>query len=518
VKVIHKHRLHNADSVRRFQREVRALAQLNHPNIVKAFDAGQVNDVYFLVMEFVAGTDLSRRVRDQGPLPVAEACEFIRQAALGLQHAFEKGMVHRDIKPSNLLLTTQSPAVVKILDMGLARLEDVSGIDSSDTLTESGVVLGTPDYVSPEQIGDPRNADIRSDLYSLGCTFYQLLTGQPPFPGVTIGLKLLLHQSEEPIPLESINEEIPPEVAEVVRKLMAKQPHHRFQTPRELVIALGELLRSRRVQRPDPLANIHADSGVIPPPPRPRSRGSKRWWAVAGAALLGVVTVVAALFFHQPKPPQATSPIVPAPPPAESVRLPWHPRELVRILGDKRGRHWGKVNGVAWSLDGRFIVSAGDDGIRIWDSATLREKQFVPRPSPVIGIGFTDDGTLWSSDGGKIIEWQFRGEHPPVEKRSRNGDATCFSRDGRFALSSWSDVVLTDLKTNAILHKIPVGAQVGGAFSPDGKLAAWATDLNGGIELWELEKKKILNNFKKSEVCVRHLAFSPNRIAPRKPT
>ena len=164
--------------MRRFQREIQAAAALDHPNIVRAYDADQIGGTHLLVMECIEGaTDLAKLVKKNGPLPVAQACEYIRQAALGLQHAFERGMVHRDIKPANLLLTADGKTV-KILDMGLARLDRPSADgEASSTMTQEGAVMGTPDYIAPEQAMESHTVDIRADLYSLGCTFYYLLTG-----------------------------------------------------------------------------------------------------------------------------------------------------------------------------------------------------------------------------------------------------------------------------------------------------------------------------------------------------
>jgi serine/threonine protein kinase len=230
-----------------FMREVRAAARLMHPNIVTAYDANQIGDRHFMVMEYVDGPNLEQLVRSQGPLPVGQACDFIRQTALGLQFALENHMVHRDIKPANLLVqraggsARDSQCVVKILDFGLARLhqrdpDDESG--SNTILTKANTVMGTPDYLSPEQARDLHKVDIRSDLYSLGCTFYFLLTGQVPFPDGSTLEKLVRHGTEEARPVESFRKDIPLPVAAIVRRLMAKQPGERFQIPAELVAAL----------------------------------------------------------------------------------------------------------------------------------------------------------------------------------------------------------------------------------------------------------------------------------------
>jgi serine/threonine protein kinase len=225
-----------------FMREVRAAGKLMHPNIVTAHDANEIDGRHYLVMEFIDGPNLDQLVRDRGPLPVGLACDIVRQAASGLQCAFEQGMVHRDIKPSNLLLqrtgtTLSSGYLVKILDFGLARLGDTAEVGNNNTTT-SNVVMGTPDYLSPEQARDLHLVDIRSDLYSLGCTFYFLLTGQVPFPGGTTVEKLNRHTTDEPLPVEQLRPDLPQEVADIVQCLLAKNPVNRYQTPAELVMDL----------------------------------------------------------------------------------------------------------------------------------------------------------------------------------------------------------------------------------------------------------------------------------------
>lgn len=243
LKLIRPEKLNSANAVRRFQREVRAVAQLNHPHVVRAIDADTVGDALLLVMEFVDGTNFSKLVKNSGPLPILDACEFIRQAALGLQHAHEKGLVHRDIKPHNLLLTRDG--VVKILDMGLARLTTPDEHKSS-VMTQEGGFIGTPDYIAPEQAINSHTADIRADIYSLGCTFYYLLAGQVPFPEGFLTEKLLQHQFKEPLPLEQQRPDVPPVVAKIVGTMMAKKPANRYQTPAEVALALAALSVPRR--------------------------------------------------------------------------------------------------------------------------------------------------------------------------------------------------------------------------------------------------------------------------------
>jgi serine/threonine protein kinase len=238
LKVIRKERLDSPTAVHRFRREVRAVAALSHPNIVLAYDADQVGGTHLLVMEYVQGSDLAKLVKKVGPLPVAQACDLIRQAALGLQHAHERGLVHRDIKPHNLLLTAGGK-LLKILDLGLARLDRPAADGDSSSMTQEGAVMGTPDYIAPEQALESHTVDIRADLYSLGCTFYHLLTGRVPFPGGTFLEKITRHQVEDPTPVEQLRPEVPPAVAQVVRTLMAKKPEDRYQTPAEVAAALA---------------------------------------------------------------------------------------------------------------------------------------------------------------------------------------------------------------------------------------------------------------------------------------
>jgi len=251
LKVIRRDLTSKPEAVRRFHREIQSVAKLSHPNIVMAFDANQVGEIHYLAMEFVEGTDLGRLVKAKGPMKLREACDAIRQGAMGLQHAFERGLVHRDIKPTNLLRATQG-GLVKLLDMGLARLQEADADEDSSVnpiananahaaslQTQAGRILGTPDYIAPEQARNSHTVDIRADLYSLGCTFYYVLLGWPPFPGGSSIEKLVRHQTETPKPVEQIRSEVPPAVGAVIRKLLAKRPEERYQSPGELAAALA---------------------------------------------------------------------------------------------------------------------------------------------------------------------------------------------------------------------------------------------------------------------------------------
>jgi serine/threonine protein kinase len=270
--------------VERFHREVKAAGRLNHPNIVHAYDADRAGDNHFLVMEFVEGTTLARRVEQEGPLPVDEACDAVRQAARGLQRAHEHGMVHRDIKPHNLMQTPGGQ--VKVLDFGLARLvrEAIPPLSSAEErtpagavspgLTQLGMVMGTADFMAPEQAADAHAADIRADIYSLGCTLYYLFTGRPPFPEGTVLDKLIAHQQRTPRPLSDFRADVPADLERVLERMMAKDPAGRYQTPAEVADAL------RPFTVPQPV----------------RAVWSHRIWYLAAAAALLLVGIFAAAF------------------------------------------------------------------------------------------------------------------------------------------------------------------------------------------------------------------------------
>ncbi len=230
----------------RFLREVQSAAKLQHKNIVTAYSATRLGESIVLAMEFIDGQDLARMVKSRGPLPVVHACYFIYQAALGLQHAHERGMVHRDIKPANLIFALEGKkGVVKVLDFGLAKVTSEGQADSG--LTREGQMLGTPDFIAPEQIRDAQSADIRADIYSLGCTLYYLLTGGPPFRGDHLWDLYQAHFSMDAQPLNLVRPEVPVELAAVVAKMMAKEPGRRFQTPGEVAQALTSFFKTGNV-------------------------------------------------------------------------------------------------------------------------------------------------------------------------------------------------------------------------------------------------------------------------------
>lgn len=511
LKVIRRERLsQDPEAIRRFQREARAAAQLAHPNVVLVYDSDQIGSTYYIAMEYVEGIDLSQMVKEEGPLPVAQACDFIRQAALGLQHAHECGMVHRDIKPSNLLVTTlaqqrtapnrgisglyrrpmlpgnrneqdgaalaglshmggtgvNAQPIVKILDMGLVRLvESADGQISCGSLTREGSVMGTPDYIAPEQARNAHRVDIRADLYSLGCTLYFLLTGRTPFPEGSLIEKLLMHQMDEPRPIDDFRPQVPAEIQAVVHRLMAKRPEDRFQTPAEV----AEVLASVKTVDPSP------------PIRRPASLPSE------SAPSTAVVAVQSAT----PTPP--TSQIGQR---DEVVT----PKKIATLPG-----HRGWVVATAFAPNRDLLASGGVDGnVRLWDfrgkTPTDRTARRV-HPGAVHSLVFSPDNQLLASGSGAldglIVLWQVTEEglreKAMLQRHKAPVDALAFAPDCKLLASGGNDRIiwLWDLTATQPREKVLLKGHTdiikAVAFAPDSKrLASGSQD--GTIRLWSVSK------------------------------
>ena len=239
IKIVNQSLINNPEVLSRFQREVRVVGKLNHANIVQAHDYEQIQGLHLLVMEYVDGDGLNVVLEKRGPLPVAYACHYIRQAALGLQHAHEQGLVHRDIKPHNLMLKPKH--VVKVLEFGLASL--TRNTQSTPGITSANMVMGTPDYMAPEQALNARDADIRADIYALGCTLYHLLTGEPPFQDHDWLNTVLAHINKAPVPLIEKRPDVPQALSDLMSRMLAKDPNGRPATPGEVAKALSAFVR-----------------------------------------------------------------------------------------------------------------------------------------------------------------------------------------------------------------------------------------------------------------------------------
>ncbi|HEV3261933.1 MAG TPA: serine/threonine-protein kinase [Gemmataceae bacterium] len=259
IKVLPPSKVKDPEVFGRFQREARLALRLKHANVVGTFEVGEAGGLHYIVMEYLEGQTAEELLQRRGRLPWVEAATLVYQALLGLQHLHEQGMVHRDLKPANLMLATTPPAArsdqaaqarVKVLDIGLGRAlfdETNPGTPCNIDLTSEGAILGTPEYMSPEQTRDAHQADIRADIYSLGCVLYHLLTGQPPFPDKNLVRQIVRHASETPRPLKEFNPEVPDALQEVVSGMMVKDAAHRYPTPNQAARALRVVLHSESV-------------------------------------------------------------------------------------------------------------------------------------------------------------------------------------------------------------------------------------------------------------------------------
>lgn len=234
IKVLPKKRVNDSSYLARFHLEAQATASLDHPNIVRAYDVDNDGDQHYLVMEYIEGKDLQTIVKQEGPLPLELACNYVAQAAEGFTYAHENNLIHRDVKPANLLVDLKG--VVKILDLGLALYSDEDL--ASLTVAHNENVLGTADYLSPEQAVNSHKVDLRTDIYSLGCTLYFLLTGHPPFPEGTLAQRIAKHQTQMPEDIRKDRPECPRDLVDICVKMMQKKPERRQQTMREVANAL----------------------------------------------------------------------------------------------------------------------------------------------------------------------------------------------------------------------------------------------------------------------------------------
>jgi serine/threonine protein kinase len=505
LKLIHRRLLEKPEAVERFRREVRAAARLAHPNIVTAHDADQAGGSHFLVMEFIEGVSLARLVSERGPLPVAQACEYVRQAALGLQHAFEHGMVHRDVKPQNLMLTPQGQ--VKILDFGLAHVGAESGPPAANVasetrvdlrpaaLTHASTMMGTPDYMAPEQSTDPCSVDIRTDIYALGCTLYYLLVGQPPFPEGTTAVKLASHRERAPQSLTQLRKDVPSELARVVERMLAKSPAERYQTPQEVVQALFPFI------------------GV-----RPAATRRRRWWLAVAAGVLLTASALILPHVLPERPQDNDKPHDPSKTIVMEQKNGTPPKVRRANAVERLEGHTNHVWTVEFSRDGQRVLTSSQDGtVRLWDLATGKEvRRFPGNKNYSNAAALSPDGRwvlascgdrnvrLWDAATDKELHCL---EHPDWV------EALAFSPDGTRALTGCRDhlVRLWDLETGEQVHCFEghTGNVRGVAVSPDGRRALSAS-WDHTVILWDLEQKRQLRRFKGHTGGVHTVCFSPD--------
>jgi tRNA A-37 threonylcarbamoyl transferase component Bud32 len=533
IKVIRKERLTHSDAVKRFRREAQAAARLAHPNVVCVFDSDHDGELHFLVMEFVDGVTLHRLVERDGPLSPADACEYIRQIALGLQHIHEQALVHRDIKPGNLMLTlpvtvggNRPIRLVKILDMGVARLHQLgeSPLETLTTLTQDGAVIGTADFIAPEQLENPHGADIRADLYSLGCTFYALLTGQVPFPGGTLIQKLDRQRWETPPAVSQLRPDIPPPVVAVVHKLMAKKPADRYQTPAELATAIDQLSRAgfpAAVPRREALrCEGHRDAvwcvAVAPTGERFVS-GSQdrvcRLWSRQDGKLLRELPALGQEVRSLCWLPGSNTVAVAS---GATVRLfdVDSGQELRKLTG-----HTDTIRAVAANKDGSRLATGADDRtVRWWDAQNGRELlRCNGHTGSVTSVALAPDGEhilsgsrdqtlkLWNIRNGKNLD-RFAAPRGAVH-------AVGFSPDGRFAVSAHFDTVVRiwEIASGREWRRLAGHKQMAtsAVFLPDGQRV-----VTGGqdqcVRLWDVDSGVELAAFGGHSGGVTSVAVDPN--------
>jgi serine/threonine protein kinase len=385
VKVLPTAKAEDPSSLDRFYREARAVAALDHPNIVRAYDIDQDEKLHFLVMEHVDGASLQEIIKKTGPMDVLRVAHYMRQAALGLQHAHETaGLVHRDVKPGNLLVDRNG--IVKILDMGLARFF----YDEEDDLTRQHDenVLGTADYLAPEQALDSHTVDIRADVYGLGATFYYCLTGRTPFAEGTVAQKLIWHQTRQPKSIRIIRPEVPEGLAAIVEKMLAKDPAHRYQTPMAVADALAPWTTTPIPPPPEsemPQLSLAAmappltGDASMAPGSRPSagadsSSGARRMWQVPGGPITPPTGASKGAASNPPRSP----PTGPSTPQASAPREGPRPalRTPVQVIPVAPGPVVANVNGqVRPATTARVLrgavkptaVPAADDEVPSWD-------------------------------------------------------------------------------------------------------------------------------------------------------
>jgi len=314
VKVLPGRALAEERAVARFQREMKAIGQLEHPHIVHADHASKIEGRLVLVMEFIEGKNLSELVRSQGPLPIADACEVVCQAAKGLQYVHEQGLVHRDIKPSNLMLTRDGQ--VKVLDLGLAcfrtRQPDVEDV------TGAGFAVGTADYMAPEQVTDSQSADTRADVYGLGCTLYRLLSGRAPFDEPrfqSVADKMNAHLHEPVPPIETMRPNVPKELIPILNRMLAKNPAERFATPGQVAAALEPFTFGSDLRALAAGWESRRQSDEQRIPPAPGTQPFPWFWKLVAAAAAVLVLAVGVNYLGGGPDPSPLPPPPPPPPP-----------------------------------------------------------------------------------------------------------------------------------------------------------------------------------------------------------
>lgn len=573
LKVLPKGRHTDHRAVARFEREMAAVGKLDHPHIVRATDAGEVEGVQYLAMELIDGFDLTELVDYLGPLGVADSCLIVHHAALGLQQAYEQGLVHRDIKPSNVMVT--SGGIAKILDLGLARFH----IDkqSNVELTTAGQPMGTADYMAPEQVADTHSVDIRADIYSLGCTFYKILAGQPPFGGVQYSSsfdKMMAHRKETPPPIQEFRPDLPKKVVAVLEQMLAKDPDDRFQKPADLAESLYPLCAGAnlplmienawkaaetaptpqstgeatpdgkerssssttapRRKRP---ANIGSTGGsstqgqsrsqysgfyVMPPPPKPQ------WglWITIGilsSLLMGIVGAYLTAKYFEDKNESTLGNNLVASPPSWRVRLDQDPvpvpvAETLNLGSGKPPRVRGPLGQEALVAEPSEI-----DGLASWTLETVGHRTpvlcaAVAPDAKALATGSGEGAIrIWNLDNGDLTSILIYPDRDGAAVR-----ALAWAPGGSYLAAAYEadTLVIWDIENGTVL---PVDfstrstGQGSVAWSPDGTILAYidkslGQDTDDAVMLWDFKANKDLQPLTGVQGRLNVLAFSPDGL------
>jgi serine/threonine protein kinase len=544
----------------RFQREAQAVAALDHENIVRAYDFRKEQSLYVFVMEFVDGPSLQQVLDNKGALDVDVACDYIRQAALGLHYAHQVGMVHRDVKPANLLV--DSAGTIKVLDLGLARFVP-EGQESVTKKFDEGNVMGTADYIAPEQALNLHNVDHRADIYSLGATLYTLLAGHTPFPTGTMTQKLLWHQMREPDPLETCNASVPKELADLVALMMAKNPDQRFQTALEVAEALepfsaeeptpqpniriGAAVKSGktsvrlrnsgkqytpvgvdrptgRLSRPPAKKEVASTQEQAGPPTKALSKQTKApaqsqssgaIWLLIAALLIFILFVggIIAFLVYGPSP-NAVHTSRPEDK-AEKEKLPskdgqttTSPGSLYSLTG-----HRGGVQSVAYSGEGGMLVSGGADRtIRVWNLLTRKNELTISNHNDTVhwvSFNTAGDRILSASADGTARIFEFpSGREVRVIAVGQRVWSAIFGKNENEVLTAGDDrlIKLWNVRDGKMIRAIKGHTNTINwlAYRPGVGNEAISVSLDKSLRLWQLDSGKTLQTIKEENLptCV----------------
>ena len=535
VKILRADRIGYHGTVARFFREMEAVGRLDHPNLVRAYDAGESDGQFFLAMELVVGVHLRRIVGAQGPLRLPDACETVRQAACGLCNAHEHGLVHRDVKPSNLMVT--GDGTVKLLDLGLARLADGPATEGENTVTDQ--ILGSGDYLAPEQGEDPRQADARSDLYSLGCVLYFLLAGRAPFDDTrhnTFGRKLLAHATEKVPDIARLRPGVPLGLARLLKRMLAKKPGDRPKDMAEVVQAMepwseganlallvGRSMAenkppAREWPEPDTLARgasnetareRKSDEEAV----RRRGRSRRRISTTLLVAGLGAAVVAAATALPR------TRVEHPMPERLGAAAMVQRPAPLAGVNGWTLETRGGRspVTHLALSPDDA-LLAAGDatGGVRVWRTATGDLVRLLIEPEPVRALTWLPDGRQLAVAAGTLRLWDVEtGQHVWQAPLAESEAATALDHSADDTLASGhrnGEVRLWNLSEQRLLSVLPAHATTVTAvrFSADGSRLATG-EKGRAICLWAMPTGRLLKRLPDAEPGpIRRLAWSPD--------